>query len=190
MEMTSKEVLELLIRKGKPCTPKEIAFELKKSEANIRKILSNLYKQGRIAKLEYGTYASLQSVNVEKIPSVNVKTDKAQPNLNESVNVSKKKCECGSVNVKNENIDIEELAREKRNAYYRAYFKTYIRTPEAKERISAYSKKYRAEHREQINAYERQYLKKWRAEHKEKTKEYCKRYWQKKALSEVLNEEK
>lgn len=39
-----------------------------------------------------------------------------------------------------------------------------------------YLKRYRAENKESINAYQRQ----WRAEHPEKIKEYNQRYWMKK----------
>ncbi|MDS1029170.1 hypothetical protein RDV78_01455 [Bacillota bacterium LX-D] len=39
-----------------------------------------------------------------------------------------------------------------------------------------YLKRYRAENKESINAYQRQ----WRAEHPEKVKEYNQRYWAKK----------
>lgn len=49
--------------------PKIIAFELKKSSANIRKILSTLCKEGKITRVGFGEY----------VLSMNV--------LNESVNV-------------------------------------------------------------------------------------------------------
>ncbi|WP_198543945.1 hypothetical protein [Petroclostridium xylanilyticum] len=39
-----------------------------------------------------------------------------------------------------------------------------------------YLKRYRAENKESINAYQRQ----WRAEHPEKVKEYHEKYWMKK----------
>lgn len=39
-----------------------------------------------------------------------------------------------------------------------------------------YLKRYRAENKDSINAYQRQ----WRAEHPEKVKEYNQRYWMKK----------
>lgn len=56
--------------------PKIIAFELKKSSANIKKILSNLCKEGKITRVGFGEY--VLSVNVLN-KSVNV--------LGKSVNV-------------------------------------------------------------------------------------------------------
>ncbi|RXG62617.1 hypothetical protein ES695_21200, partial [Candidatus Atribacteria bacterium 1244-E10-H5-B2] len=88
---TREEIISLLSKSKKPLRAKEIASELKKTSVNIRKILSNLCKEGKIARVGYGKYAL--SVNV-KNESVNV--------LGESVNVKDK-----SVNVKDKSVNVE-----------------------------------------------------------------------------------
>jgi len=66
--------------------PKIIAFELKKSSANIRKILSNLCKEGKITKVGFGEY--VLSVNVLN-KSVNVEAPGKQ---GDSIKAYYKKC--------------------------------------------------------------------------------------------------
>jgi len=97
---TREEIVALLSKSKKPLGPKIIASELKKTSVNIRKILSNLYKEGKIARAGYGEYIS----------SVNVK--------NKSVNVLGK-----SVNVKPESVNLEELIKEAKREYQRDYRK-------------------------------------------------------------------
>lgn len=80
---TRSKILNILSRSKKPLGPKIMAFELKKTSANIRKILSNLYKEGKIEKAGYGKYIS--SVNVLKV-SVNVDDSEAKKLINEAKN--------------------------------------------------------------------------------------------------------
>ena len=64
---TREEIIALLSKSEKPLRAKEIAFTLKKTNPNIRKILSNLYKEGKIKRVDFGKYAALsvnESVNV------------------------------------------------------------------------------------------------------------------------------
>jgi len=56
---TREKILALLSKSEKPLGPKRIALELKKTSVNIRKILSNLCKEGKIEKVGYGEYLSL-----------------------------------------------------------------------------------------------------------------------------------
>ena len=53
---TREEIINLLSKSKKPLGPKTIALELKKNSVNIRKILSNLCKEGKIGKTGYGEY--------------------------------------------------------------------------------------------------------------------------------------
>jgi len=80
---TRSKILNILSRSKKSLGPKIIASELKKTSANIRKILSNLYKEGKIEKAGYGKYIS--SVNVKNI-SVNVDDSEAKKLINEEKN--------------------------------------------------------------------------------------------------------
>lgn len=121
---TREEIIALLSKSKKPLGSKIIASELKKTSMNIRKILSNLYKEGKITKVGYGEYIS--SVNV-KNKSVNV--------LGKSVNVLNK-----SVNVKPESVNLEKLIKEAKREYQRGYRK---RNPDYnKNYLRAYYRKY------------------------------------------------
>ncbi len=75
---TREKIIAILSKSKEPLSPKTIALELKKTNANIRKILSNLNKQRKIKKVGFGKYIYISSVNV-KNKSVNI--------LGESVNV-------------------------------------------------------------------------------------------------------
>ncbi|MBA7579277.1 hypothetical protein ES695_14490 [Candidatus Atribacteria bacterium 1244-E10-H5-B2] len=57
---TREEIISLLSKNEKPLGPKTIALELKKSSVNIRKILSNLCREGKIERVIYGKYISLE----------------------------------------------------------------------------------------------------------------------------------
>lgn len=50
----------------------------------------------------------------------------------------------------------------------------------AREKKREYLRKYRADHKEELN----QYLRNWRKENKDKVQEYENRYWEKKVLEE------
>ena len=165
---TREEIINLLSKNKKPLGPKKIAFELKKTSANIRKILSNLCREGKIARAGYGEYIS--SVNV-KNKSVNV--------LGESVNVLNK-----SVNV--EGPEAKKLINKEIRKYRKAYLqKLKVNDPEA----FALVKKKRYEHLKRWRARNPDYNKNWlKAYHKkypEKFREYQNRYWLKKALSQA-----
>ena len=156
---TRNKILALLSRSEKPLGPKRIASELKKSSVNIRKILSNLYKEGKIERVSYGEYAL----------RVNVK--------NESVNILKV-----SVNV--EDSEAKRLINKEMNKYRRAYYQRLKASdPEAYERIkkarSESLKKWRARNPERV----KNWLKAYRKKYPERIREYQRRYWLKKALS-------
>jgi len=53
---TREEIISLLSKSKKPLRAKEIASELKKTNSNIRKILSNLHKEGKITRAEINKY--------------------------------------------------------------------------------------------------------------------------------------
>lgn len=123
---TREKILAILSRSEKPLGPKMIALELKKTGANIRKILSNLCKEGKIEKTGYGKYIS----------SVNVK--------NESVNVIKL-----SVNI--DDSEAKRLIKEARNKYLRDwragnpdYNKNWLKAYRKKypERVKGYQDRY------------------------------------------------
>jgi len=88
---TREEIIALLSKSKKPLGSKIIASELKKTSMNIRKILSNLYKEGKITKAGYGKYIA-------------------------SVNVLGK-----SVNVKPKSVNLEELIKKVKREYQRDY---------------------------------------------------------------------
>ena len=133
---------------------------------NIRKILSNLCKEGKIERAGYGEYIS--SVNV-KNRSVNIK--------NESVNVKNR-----SVNV--EDTDAKKLINREIYKYRKAYLqKLKAGDPEAYEKMKKarreYYKKWRAENPD----YNKKWLKEYHKKHPEKFREYQRQYWLKRAMS-------
>ena len=73
MNTTKQRILELV--RDKLVSPKNIADELNISNANARKILSNLCKENRIRKAGYGLYGSVNiarfSVNIEELNKIN-----------------------------------------------------------------------------------------------------------------------
>ena len=133
---------------------------------NIRKILSNLYKEGKIARVGFGEYKS----------SVNVK--------NESVNVLGE-----SVNVKNKSVNVEapeakKLINKEINKYRKEYFQRLkVKDPEAYEKIKKARRKYYKNWRADHPDYNKKWLSSYRKKHPEKFRVYEKRYWLKKALS-------
>lgn len=123
---TRSKILNILSRSKKPLGPKRIALELGKTGANIRKILSNLCKEGKIERAGYGKYVS--SVNV-KNKSVNV--------LNISVNV--------------DDSEAKRLINEARNKYLKDW---RARNPDYnKNWLKKYRKKYPKKVREYQNQY-------------------------------------
>ena len=156
---TREEIINLLSKSEKPLGPKKIALELKKTRANIRKILSNLCKEGKVKRAGYGEYIS--SVNV----------------LGKSVNVKNK-----SVNV--EDTEAKKLINREIYKYRKAYLqKLKANDPEAYEKMKKarceYYKRWRAENSD----YNKKWLKEYHKKHPEKFREYQRRYWLKKALS-------
>ena len=75
---TREGIIGLLLESKEPVTAGDIAIKLNKTNSDIRKILSNLCKEGKIQRVGYGKYQSvnvkeLESVNVKELESVNVK---------------------------------------------------------------------------------------------------------------------
>ena len=118
---TREGIIGLLLESKEPLTAGDIAIKLNKTTADIRKILSNLCKEGKIERLAYGKY---QSVNVSK--------SKELTRSNESVNVISNQ----SVNVVNESVNVKELARKLINEYHRKYYADH------REQIRKYQKRY------------------------------------------------
>jgi len=163
---TRNKILDLLSRSKKPLGPKIIASELKKSSMNIRKILSNLYKEGKIERAGYGEYKS--NVNI----------------LNKSVNVLGEDVNVLNISVNVEDSEAKKLINEEINKYRKAYFKRLkISNPEAYEKMrkarNKYLKNWRADHPD----YNKKWLQAYYKKHPEKFQEYQKRYWLKRALS-------
>ncbi|GAI59857.1 unnamed protein product [marine sediment metagenome] len=157
---TREEIISLLSKSEKPLGPKIIAFELKKSSVNIRKILSNLCKEGKITRAGYGEYRS--SVNV----------------LDKSVNVKNK-----SVNV--EAPEAKELINKEIWKYRKAYFKRLkISNPEAYGKIRKAKNRYLKEWRSRNPDYNKIWLKAYYKKYPERIREYQRRYWLKRAMSQ------
>ena len=162
---TREEIISLLSKSKKPLRAKEIAFTLKKTNPNIRKILSNLHKEGKITREGYGKYKS--SVNESVNESVNVK---------KSVNVS--------VNV--EGPEAKKLINREINKYRRTYFqKLKANNPEAYEKIRSARYKYYKKWRAENPNYNKDWLRAYHKKHPEKFRGYTRRYWLKKALSQA-----
>jgi len=164
---TRDKIISLLSQSKKPLRAKKIAFELKKSDANVRKILSNLCKEGKIERVGFGEYKS--SVNV-KNESVNV--------LNKSVNVAGK-----SVNI--EAPGIKKIINKEIRKYRKAYFqKLKANDPETYERIKKARREYYKRWRADNPNYNKDWLRSYRKKHPEKFRVYERKYWLKKAMSE------
>ncbi|MBA7570194.1 hypothetical protein ES695_00355 [Candidatus Atribacteria bacterium 1244-E10-H5-B2] len=173
---TRDRIISLLSQSEKPLGPKIIASGLKKTSANIRKILSNLCKEEKVERVSFGEY--VLSVNV-KNKSVNV--------LGKSVNVLNK-----SVNVKNVSVNVKdseakELVNEEINKYRRAYFERLkINDPEAYKKIREARNRYLRNWRSGNPNYNKDWLRAYHKKHPEKFREYTKRYWLKRALSQAV----
>lgn len=155
---TRDRIISLLSQSKEPLRVKKIAYELKKTGANIRKILSNLCREGKIARAGYGEYIS--SVNVKK-----------------SVNVS--------VNV--EDTEAKKLINKEINKYRKTYFQRLkVSDPETYEKIRSTRNKYLKRWRARNPDYNRKWLKEYHKKHPEKFREYQRRYWLKKALPQVV----
>ena len=156
---TRGKIITLLSQNEKPLGPKAIAFELKKSSVNIRKILSNLYKEGKIERSGYGEY--VLSVNV-KNKSVNI--------LGESVNVEGPKA--------------KKLANKEINKYRKMYFQRLKASdPEAYGKMRKAKNRYLRDWRVRNPDYNKNWLKKYYKKYPEKFREYQRRYWLKRAMS-------
>jgi hypothetical protein len=155
---TRKRILDILSRSEKPLGPKIIASELKKTSANIRKILSNLCKEGKITRAGYGKYAVL-SVNV-------------------SVNVSNK-----TVNAKAP--EAKHLIYKEIYKYQKVYLKKLkVNDPEAFEKIRSAKNRYLKNWRVKNPDYNKKWLSAYYKKHPEKFREYMRRYWLKRSLSQ------
>ena len=157
---TREEIIALLSKSKGPLGAKRISSELKKTSANIRKILSNLCKEGKITRAGYGEYRL--SVNV----------------LNKSVNVLDE-----SVNV--EAPGIKHLINKEIYKYRKAYLQRLkVNNPEAYEKIRFMKYEYYKRWRTRNPNYNKEWLRKAYKKDPERFKEYQIRYWLKKALSQ------
>ncbi|MBA7548796.1 hypothetical protein ES705_41264 [subsurface metagenome] len=152
---TREKIIALLSQSEKPLGPKAIALELKKSSVNIRKILSNLCKEGKIERIGFGKYKS--SVNVGK-------------SVNKSVNV-------GSPEAK-------KLINREINKYRRTYFQRLkIKDPEAYGKMRKAKNRYLRDWRARNPDYNKNWLKEYYKKYPERVREYQRRYWLKRAMS-------
>ncbi|GAI92784.1 unnamed protein product [marine sediment metagenome] len=155
---TREEIISLLSKSEKPLGPKAIALELKKTSVNIRKILSNLYKEGKIEKVGYGEYALSVNVNL-------------------SVNVKKLR-----VNV--EDSKAKKLANKEINKYRKMYFQRLKASdPEAYGKMRKAKSRYLKDWRARNPDYNKNWLKKYYKKYPERVREYQRRYWLKRTMS-------
>ena len=154
---TREGIIGLLLESKEPLTAGDIAIKLNKTTADIRKILSNLSREGKIERLAYGKYSS---VNVDRSKELN--------ELIKSVNVIPGQ----SVNVVNESVNVKELARKLINEAHRKYYADH------REQIRKYQKEWRDQHSD----YNKLWLREFRKKYPGKQKEYDARYWLKKAM--------
>ncbi|GAH37732.1 unnamed protein product [marine sediment metagenome] len=160
---TREEIIDLLSKSKGPLGAKRISSELKKTSVNIRKILSNLYKEGKITRVGFGKYAVL-TVNGSVNKSVNV--------LGESVNV--------------EDTEAKKLINREIYKYRKAYLqKLKANNPEAYEKIRSARYKYYKRWRAENPDYNKKWLKVYRKKYPERIREYQRRYWLKRALSQA-----
>ncbi|MBA7519441.1 hypothetical protein ES705_11519 [subsurface metagenome] len=160
---TREEIINLLSKSEKPLGPKIIALELKKSSVNVRKILSNLCREGKITRAGFGKYSVL-TVN---------------ETVNETVNVLNK-----SVNVKTP--EAKKLINREINKYRRTYFQRLkIKDPEAYGKMRKAKNRYLRDWRVRNPDYNKNWLKAYYKKYPERIREYQRRYWLKKALSQA-----
>ncbi|MQY75792.1 MAG: ArsR family transcriptional regulator, partial [Clostridia bacterium] len=153
-----EEIISLLSKSKKPLRAKEIASELKKTNSNIRKILSNLHKEGKITRAGFGKYSVL-TVN---------------ETVNESVNVS--------VNVKTP--EAKKLINREINKYRRTYFQRLkIKDPEAYGKMRKAKNRYLRDWRVRNPDYNKNWLKEYYKKYPERVREYQRRYWLRRAMS-------
>ena len=157
---TREEIINLLSKNKKPLGPKIIALELKKTSVNIRKILSLLCKEGKIARVGFGKYKS--SVNVGK-------------SVNKSVNVEGPKA--------------KKLANKEINKYRKMYFQRLKASdPEAYGKMRKAKNRYLKDWRARNPDYNKNWLKEYYKKYPERVREYQRRYWLKRAMSSDLKE--
>lgn len=142
---TRELILNLLSKSKNPCTAKGISFELGKSSADIRKILSNLFREGKIKKVAYGLY---ESVNLEA-EGVNLKNDEL---IRSARNEYFRKRYA-------ENREIINACQRKYYADHRAEFRAYQKKyyQENIEKYRAFNRKYYALYPERYKEYQRRY---------------------------------
>ncbi|MBA7484756.1 hypothetical protein ES707_20286 [subsurface metagenome] len=157
---TREEIINILSKNKKPLGPKKIAFELKKSSANIRKILSNLCREGKITRAGYGKYV-VSSVNKSVNKSVNI--------LGKSVNVRSPKA--------------KKLINREINKYRRTYFQRLkIKDPEAYGKMRKAKNRYLRDWRVRNPDYNKNWLKAYYKKYPERIREYQRRYWLKRVM--------
>jgi len=114
---TRGEIITLLSKTKTPLGPKSIAINLNKSRVNIRKILSNLYKEGKIKKVGYGEY--IASVKVKR-EGVNVKGEGVKVKDLETKRLSNKEY---YQNLKVTDLELYEKIRLAKQKYYKKWRK-------------------------------------------------------------------
>ena len=141
---TREGIIGLLIESREPLTAGDIAIKLNKTNSDIRKILSNLSREGKIERLAYGKYSS---VNVDRGNELN--------ELNQSVNV-----------LSNQSVNVKELARKLINEAHRKYYADH------REQIRKYQKEWRDQHPDYNKLWLRAFRKRHPGKQKEYDKRY------------------
>jgi predicted HTH transcriptional regulator len=133
---TREEIINFLSKNKKPLGPKTIALELKKSSVNVRKILSNLYKEGKITRAGFGKYSVL-TVNETVNETVNKEINKYRKMYFQRLKAS--------------DPEAYEKMRKAKNRYLRDW---RVRNPDYNKKwLRAYYKKYP----ERVREYQRRY---------------------------------
>ncbi len=157
---TREEIISLLSKSEKPLGPKTIALELKKSSVNVRKILSNLCKEGKIARVGFGKYV---------VSSVNKSVNISGKSVNKSVNVK--------------TPEAKKLINREINKYRRTYFqKLKIKDPEAYGKMRKAKNRYLRDWRVRNPDYNKNWLKAYYKKYPERIREYQRRYWLKRVM--------
>jgi predicted transcriptional regulator len=128
---TSDVVVELLKNSKEPMRTEEIAEQLNKGSANVRKILSNLARKGKIERVAYGLYSVNAGVNVES----------------ESVNAEEIAKRAYREYMRNWSAQHKERVRE-----YQKQWRAKNR-----EKVREYQRQWRAQHRDKIKVYQKRY---------------------------------
>ena len=142
---TRERIIALLSKSREPLAAKSISFELKKGRADIRKILSNLYKEGKINKVAYGFYTTVNTTVNMNSETVNLETDKL---IREARNAYQREHKETRKAWQRKNYAEH---REEIRAYQRNYYQTHIA------KMREFNRKYYKLYPEKRKEYERRY---------------------------------